>query len=287
MFDTILFPTDGSEAATAVEGHVFDLVATHGATLHVVNVADTAHDSVTRLGDDVVDVLEREGERIVEGVADRAPSHAVPTVTEVFQGGVPETIAEYAARTGADLVVMPTHGRTGVERFLLGSVTEGVVRRTSVPVLTVRPDAEMRHPYRRILVPTDGSGGAVAARGVGIDLAGAYTAPLHVLSVVNVANLGPNVHSTVQIDELEERATRDVDEAVDAAERASVEAVGTVEHGNPVHRVVGEYVDDRDIDLVVMGTHGRTGLDRQLLGSVAERTIRTAPVPVLVVPNPE
>jgi nucleotide-binding universal stress UspA family protein len=158
------------------------------------------------------------------------------------------------------------------------------MRRAAGPVLAVRPDAEIHHPYRRVLVPTDGSECADAALETAIDVANAYSAPLHVLSVVDVVSLGADVYSTVQIDDLEAQATREVDTAVEVAERASVEAVGAVERGTAVHRTICEYAGDQGIDLVVMGTHGRTGIDRHLLGSVAEQTVRTASIPVLTVP---
>jgi nucleotide-binding universal stress UspA family protein len=285
MYDPILFPTDGSDGAEAVTDHVLDVAARHGSTVHVLNVADTAHDSVTRLGGEVVDVLEHEGERVVSGVADRAEDRGVPTVTAVRQGRVPATILEYAAGVGAELIVMPTHGRTGVERLLLGSVTERVLRRAPAPVLTLRPDVvdDITYPYRSLLVPTDGSPPAEAAVELGVGIGGAYDATLHLLSVVDITSLGVDIHSTVQVEQLERQAESDVAAAGETARSAAVETVDTVEHGSAVHRVIGEYVEEHGVDLVVMGTHGRTGLDRVLLGSVAERTVRTAPVPVVTV----
>jgi nucleotide-binding universal stress UspA family protein len=140
MFDHVLFPTDGSDGANSVFDHVLDVAETHGATVHILHVADTAHDSVTQIEGRVVDVFEREGERIVEELADRAASRDVSVVTDVIQGGVPETILAYADRYDIDLIVMPTRGRTGLKRLFLGSVTERIVRESPVPVLTLHPD---------------------------------------------------------------------------------------------------------------------------------------------------
>jgi len=287
MYDRILFPTDGSDGAAAVRDLVFDLADTHGATLHIINVADTTHDSVTRIGGEIVDVLEREGERIVRETGERADERGLDTVTEVLQGGVPETITAYADEYGMDLVVMPTHGRTGIERLLLGSVTENVVRHSSVPVLTIDPDdlAEVQYPYRDVLVPTDGSGCADAALDTGIGIAAAHDATLHVLSVVDTVSLGVDVHSTAQIDALEEQANEAVARGGELAESASVAAVEAVEHSASVHRSIREYAEEHGIDVIVMGTRGRTGVDRYLLGSVAEKAVRTAGVPVLTVPG--
>lgn len=285
MYDQILFPTDGSEGAAAVSDHVFDLAETHGATLHVINVADTTHDSVTRIEGQIVDVLEREGEKLVQETAARAEERNLETVTDVLQGGVAETITAYAAKYDIDLVVMPTHGRTGIERLLLGSVTENVMRHSSVPVLTLDPDdlADVQYPYRNILVPTDGSESADAALQAGIDTAAIHDTTVHVFSVVDTASLGVDVYSTAQVDMLEEQATEEVARGGKLAEDASVEAVEAVEHSATIHRSICEYAEDNGVDLIVMGTRGRTGVERYLLGSVAEKTVRTAGVPVMTV----
>jgi nucleotide-binding universal stress UspA family protein len=285
MFDRILFPTDGGDGADAAFDHVLDLAADHGATVHLLNVADTTHDSVTRIGGEIVDVLEREGEEIVEAAADRAAERGVETVTEVLQGGVPDTITAYAEEYEMDLVAMPTRGRTGFDRLLLGSTTERVVRESTVPVLSVRPDGEtMRYPYRNILVPTDGSERAGDALDRALTLAEHAGATVHVLSVVDVGSVGIEGYSGV--DALVEGAEETVADAAATAEAAGVESVEAVEVGSSAARGIRAYADENDVDLVVMGTQGRTGVERYLLGSVAERTVRTSSIPVLTVPDP-
>ncbi|KDS92124.1 universal stress protein UspA [Halorubrum saccharovorum] len=285
MFDRILFPTDGSDGASAAFDHVLDIAADHGATVHVLNVADTTHDSVTRIGREVVDVLEREGDEIVEAAADRAADRGVETVTEVLQGGVAETIATYAGDHGIDLVAMPTRGRTGLDRLLLGSTTERVVRASTVPVLSIGPDGETaRYPYRNVLVPTDGSERADDALDRALTLADRAGATIHLLSVVDVGSVG--IEGYAGVDALVEGTEETVAEAAATAEKAGVETAEAVEVGSSAARGIEAYVDENDIDLVVMGTQGRTGVERYLLGSVAERTVRTSPVPVLTVPDP-
>ncbi|MFB6196186.1 MAG: universal stress protein [Haloplanus sp.] len=283
MFETLLFPTDGSEGATAAFDHVLDVAAANDATVHVVNVADTTRDSVTQIRGEVVDTLEREGRDIVEKAADRAEKRGVATVTEVLQGEPYSTIVDYAETRAVDLVVMPTHGRRGLDRFLLGSTTERVVRRSEVPVLTIRPEDDIRYPYRNVLVPTDGSDCADDALSLAIGVV-ADEASLHLLSVVDVTTLGVDVRADILADTLEESATDIVDEAAERAAEAGVDDVSTdVRFGTSVSRTVRSYVEDHDIDLIVVGTHGRTGLDRYILGSVTDRIIRTSPVPVLTV----
>lgn len=283
MFDKLLFPTDGGDGAAAVFGHVLDVAEAHDATVHVLNVADTTRESVTQIQGRIVDALERAGAETVREAATRGRDRGVPTVTEVLQGEPYRTIVDYAETYDIDLVIMPTHGRRGLERFLLGSTTERVVRRSDVPVLTIRPDDDVtvRYPYRTVLIPTDGSDSAGAALDVGFEVADAASAAVHLLSVVDVTTLGVDVRADIQADALEESATEIVDTAAERANAAGIDPTTAVEFGGSIPRVIRSYVTDHDVDLVVVGTHGRTGFDRYVLGSVAESLVRTAPVPVL------
>jgi nucleotide-binding universal stress UspA family protein len=137
--------------------------------------------------------------------------------------------------------------------------------------------------YERILVPTDGSPAAEAAVEQAVSLAAQYDATLHALYVVDTS-----AYSTIEagaeiiINALEEEGEAAVQEIAEAGEEAGVDVETTVTAGT-AYRSILEYVDDHDVDLVVMGTHGRRGLDRYLLGSVTERVVRTADVPVLTV----
>jgi len=152
-------------------------------------------------------------------------------------------------------------------------------------VLTIpgTDDGPATYPFEDVLVPTDGSEGAMAAVGPALDVASTYGARVHALSVVDTVGMGFDVRSATMIDALEEAAQAAVDAVADRAKRASVSSVDTaIVQGTPAD-AIRSYVDDHDVDLVVMGTHGRTGLRRYLLGSVAERTIRTSSVPVMTV----
>ena len=136
--------------------------------------------------------------------------------------------------------------------------------------------------YETILVPTDGSAGARAALAEAIDLAGAFDATIHSLYVVDTTATGTDVGYADVTDSLERIGEQATEEAVERATEAGVDAVGDVRSGTP-HRAILEYADEHGIDLVVMGTHGRTGLERYLLGSVTEKVVRLADVPVLTV----
>ncbi|MEF8851791.1 MAG: universal stress protein [Haloarculaceae archaeon] len=289
MYDNVLLPYDGSEGAAAVLHHAGEIAHWADATVQVIYVADTTRDSVTVVEGRTVDALVRKGEDVVEEAAKTLDTLGVEHDTDVVQGNPAPTVVDYAERYGQDLVVMPTHGRAGVSRYLIGSVSEKVVRLSSVPVLTVRmrTDESLEFPYENILVPTDGSTAATHAAEHMLSLAASLDATLHVLSVVDDAPLGPDVRSTISGNGSEETATDAVETVVSEAEtRGVMDIVRHIEHGTPVEEVL-DCIESNDIHAVGMGTTGRRGTDRILLGSVAEKTVRSSPVPVITVAGPE
>ena len=289
MYDSILLPFDGSDGAAAVLHHAGEIAHWADATVDVLYVADTTRDSVTVVAGQTVDTLVGEGENVVEEAAETLDTLGVAHDTDVVQGNPAPTIVEYAERYGHDLVVMPTHARDGVSRYVLGSVSEKVVRLSPVPVLTarMRPDERLTFPYERVLVPTDGSTAATHAAAHVLEFAAALNATVHVLSVVDDTALGADVRSTESGSEGERAAADAVEAVVSEADAHGVaDTVRHTEHGSPVEEILA-CAESNDVHAVGMGTTGRRGTDRILLGSVAERTVRSAPVPVVTVADPE
>jgi nucleotide-binding universal stress UspA family protein len=145
MYDAILVPTDGSETVGRAVDHAIELATTFDATVHALYVIDAALYSSLEAGvDTVITALETEGQAAVDDVADRCATAGLDAQTAVVVGTVHRSIRSYVDENDIDLVVMGTHGRRGIERFFLGSVTERTVRTLSVPVLTVRaaPDED-------------------------------------------------------------------------------------------------------------------------------------------------
>ena len=285
MYDDILLPTDGTTDGTEILDHASEIARWADARVRLLYVADTTRDSVVVAEGEVVDGLVRHGETLLAEAEAALDDRGIACETDVVQGVPAPTIVEYAQQYGHDLIAMPTHGREGLSRHLLGSVTEKVVRLSPVPVLTTRArsDEELNFPYERVLVPTDGSDAAGRAADHAIALAGALDAAVHVLSAVETAALGPDVRSTVSSAGEETAANEAVEAVVAAAESAGIDDVTThVSHGPP-DEAIREYVREHDVHAVVMGTTGRRGVDRILLGSVAEKTVRSAPVPVITV----
>ncbi|SFS11846.1 Nucleotide-binding universal stress protein, UspA family [Halomicrobium zhouii] len=285
MYEDILLPFDGSDGAAAALHHAAEIAHWSDATIHVLFVADTTRDSVTVVENQAVDVLVQKGEAVVEDAEKTLHTLGSDSESDVVQGNPAPMIVEYAERYDHDLIVLPTHGRKGVSRYLLGSVTEKVVRLASVPVLTVRmhADEQLTFPYENILVPTDGSDDAARAAEYAISLASALDATVHALSVVKEGPLGVDVRSSKGSQDRERAATDAVEDVVTRAEAVGVRnTVRHIERGSPVRKIL-DTIDSNEINAVVMGTTGRRGTERILLGSVTEKTVRSAPVPVITV----
>ncbi|PCR91505.1 universal stress protein [Natrinema ejinorense] len=144
MYDRILVPTDGSREVERALEYAFDLAERHDATvraLYVVNAAGYGGLPMETALEGVSDALREEGRSAIRRVEELAPDD-VTVETQVLEGTPSQVIVREADPSACDLVVMGTHGRGGIDRLLLGSVTERVVRRASVPVLTVQVDPD-------------------------------------------------------------------------------------------------------------------------------------------------
>ncbi|WP_121823078.1 universal stress protein [Halostella salina] len=290
MYDTILIPTDGSDHAAATAGHAQALARRFNATVHVISAVDlvTAGGMFNAGGVDseFVDRLEADAAETVESV-EALVTGETAVETAVVRGSPAEAILDYADDHDADLIAMGTHGRTGVDRYVAGSVTERVVRLADVPVLTAKPveDDGGEGQYDDILVPTDGSDHAAAAAEHAVGIAQAMDARVHALNVVDFSRVAasPNLRPPAELTErLEAEGEKATEAVAERAREAGVDAVTAVVEGSPSRDVLA-YAEDHGIDLIAMGTAGRTGLKRVLLGSTAERTLRHAEVPVLTV----
>jgi nucleotide-binding universal stress UspA family protein len=148
MYDRVLVPTDGSDPATEAADHAFDLADEHGASVHLLYIVEADYqgtveaygepDGMSAFTESILPALEAQGEEAAENLEAWAVERDLETTTEVRSGRARDDIVRYAEDEDIDLIVMGTHGRSGVERLLLGSVTERVLRESDVPVLVVR-----------------------------------------------------------------------------------------------------------------------------------------------------
>lgn len=141
MYDTILLPTDGSEGTEGAVEQAFDLAKTYDGTVHALYVVDLKEINAIEHTFDTTEYTKEfrnQGESILEDLESRAEDAGIE-INSVLAEGVPhESILDYSEDENMDLIVMGTHGRTGLDRYLVGSVTEKVIRLSDVPVLTTR-----------------------------------------------------------------------------------------------------------------------------------------------------
>jgi nucleotide-binding universal stress UspA family protein len=278
MYERLLLPTDGSDVASAAGEAAVALADRFGADLHVLAVRE-------RDGDATAD--EASCEATANAAVERAAAAGVDATPAVVDGELPVAglVLEYAADHGVDCVVVGTHGRTGLSRFVLGSVAEEVLRASPVPVVTVHGGTRLDGSFERVVVPTDGSEAATAGLDHAVGLALATGATLRVVSVVDTTIPRGDVDPGVVLEALETAAEAALDRAVERAEGAGVSSVERAVLRDVPYRAIVTDAADRDADCIVMGTHGRTGMDRALLGSVTERVVRLADAPVVGVPG--
>lgn len=289
MYGSILVPTDGSDHAARAAAHAACLAEAFGATIHLLNVVDVDAEagpfSAGGVGEEYLELLGEAGRETVEETAATLEYDDVRTA--VVTGRPAPGILDYVDEEGIELVVMGTHGRTGVQRYVLGSVAERVVSLADVPVLTVRAgeDTGPVEGYDEILVPTDGSEAAKVAIDPALAVAEVRDARIHAVNVIHVGAMAASPELTVPpetISALESIGEEATERIAERARDAGLDAVTSVQQGTPAETLI-DYTEENDIDLVAMGTAGRTGLSRFLLGSTTEQVIRHAEMPVLAV----
>jgi nucleotide-binding universal stress UspA family protein len=284
VIDRIVIPLDRSQLSESAIPFGVLLAQTLGSEIDFLHVIDKDDAEKTVAAEEYLST-------IVERFPPPAGHRAV-----IRAGDAAEGILE--ASGGANtMVVMATHGYTGLRRMILGSVADAVVRNARVPVALIRNDDEFRLPQERLsrlLVPLDGSERATQALPVAIELAKASQASLdllHVIVPVSVGELGagmdagyipPEVYESM-MDELEIVAREDLQTAAETAQQAGVDTTMYSPVGTPADSIL-HLSGETQADAIVMSTHGRGGARRVLLGSVATSIVQRSKVPVIVIP---
>lgn len=296
MLHTILVPLDGSAFAETALPTAFHLARRDDADVLVVRVHEPALPVTRTRGARVVDptldqVLREEERRYLDELPARLPASDRARVRiELLEGGIVETLAAHTRAAGTDLVVMTTHARGGLSRAWLGSVADGLLRRSPVPVLLLRPGGAEREEaagYRRVLLPLDGSevGEQVIERAVSV--AGTEGVGYTLLRVL-AASMTPT--QTVLPRRGETPATQTQRATVEHQLEATADALRS--RGLMVNVRIGvndspargilDYAEEWNADLVAMATHSRGGVERLLLGSVADKVLRESDRPLLL-----
>jgi len=288
MYERILVPTDGSDVAGVAAEAAITFARRFDAELHAVHVLEMG-DLPPGVEDEDADQFATRGNEALSTIGETASDNGVEATTTVVESDEPvhRALLTYADEHDVDCIVMGTHGRTGLDRFVLGSIVARTLRESPVPVMTVHEETVLEPDLDAVLVPTDGSACAEAAVDHGIELALATDATLHVVNVVNPRLMWDEYDSGDILEALGEAGEQALQAVGDQAAESGVKATqSSVLRGVPYRSII-EYADQRDVDCIVMGTHGRTGVDRYLLGSVTERVVRLSDVPVLAVKDQE
>ena len=290
----ILVPTDFSESATGALAPAVTVARTFGAELHLLH-GIVLHSWVPPEGagafPDLKEVEEAMAEKALEfldGLERDADCDDLTVVKAERRGTAPAPlILDYAEEEGIDLIVMATHGRRGIRRFLVGSVTEEVVQHAAVPVLTVHPSFEAKEEAEGplIIAAIDFSEVSRKAATEAADLARRLKGRLELLHVVlrpiHPATYDAFVDVGPDIEELMADARKRLEEMAGEMRQDSLAVETRVRVGGAA-QTVADYAESVGCELLVVGSKGLTGVSHFLIGSVAERVVRLATCPVLV-----
>lgn len=288
----VLFPTDFSECAERAFAHAVFLADQYAATLHVLSIMVPFEGEpgnpmayLQDLSEEAVDLAEY----ISDSESDLQTNLSVVYAREADVSAA-SGILSYAQEQDVDLIVMGTHGRRGIDHAFMGSVAEEVARVAPCPVFTIGMNAPAKpgQDIHNLLIPVDFSAFGGPALSYAKELALVYGAKLHLLHVIEDIGLpgaygyGASARFSINLSEMEKNSCK-------ALRAIGIKVLGE-EVPFEVHAIGGnaaldtvDFAAAHDIDLIVMATHGRTGIRRLVIGSVAEKVIRMARCPVFTV----
>jgi hypothetical protein len=269
-FERFLVASDGSEFSAAAVREALNMAGRCGAQVHVLSLVATGVEHEA-LGESILKQELETAQAHLDGIKAQADAAGVACETHLVQGNrVDREIVDLAERVRADVIVMGRRGRRGLARLMLGHATAQVIGLAHCNVLVVPRAAHVEG--RHMVLATDGSRFAETAAVTAGSLAKMCGTPVTVASVTTAS------HSP----ERRAEAQAAVGRVVGFMQSEGANAEGRVIEGEPANAIVG-VARERGADLIVTGSHGRTGLDRVLLGSTSERILNETPCAVLVV----
>jgi nucleotide-binding universal stress UspA family protein len=291
----IVVPLDFSPVSDAALTRAIALGKACDATLHLVHailpfdLSGFRHEFSTSLEQSDWARIHARAKADLEAAAGKVKAEGVPVTQTLVEDSPVEAIeAAYQAKEG-DMIVMGTHGFSGIKHMVLGSIAEKTLRTIHAPVFCVRgSESAQTEPIRRILVATDFSDPAAQAADFGVGLAKDLSASVELVHAVYSPNTAVAPYgvplSAEYLLAVRNAARLQIEELRDNLQREGV-TIDVFVHDGDATNVLCERAKTSQADLIVMGTHGYTGLKHVLFGSVAERVVRTAPCSVLTV-NP-
>jgi nucleotide-binding universal stress UspA family protein len=299
MYRTLLVPLDGSPLSEQALPAACHLAHRYKATLHLVHV-HVSNDFIYIEGMPVIDAqLHSRGREHEHAYLEQIHARVAETGLQAIVANptcdisVAQTLVAYAAAEEIDLIVMTTHGRGGLARFWLGSVADALVRWGAAPTLLMRPPevapADATAPsFQRILIPLDGSDLSEQILTHALALGRPFGAAYVLLCIVDVAGdeaitggALPNFE-TEQIQRRRNEAQQYLDGVAHRLQAAGVETETHVVIARQPALAILEGVHTHNVNLIAMATHGRSGIARLLVGSVTDKVMRGATMPMLL-----
>jgi len=292
----LLFPTDFSICAEQALAHAVFLAEKYDAEIHVLHVVTLFNDQPSIISNQITDTeatirkLEDIAEKQLDKVVDAKGSDYMKIITVTKREVSAATaILGYASDNNIDLIVMGTHGRRGLGHLLLGSAAEEVVRLAACPVFTIR---ELKEPkpvmkVNNILVPVDFSNYSKSALAYASEIALSYNAQLQVLHIIE-ETMHPafSISGKSSIFDLvpgiKEDSRKRIDKMLKDIVSDKVKSNVYIQAGRAASDII-KFAKENSTDLIVIATHGLTGLEHMLLGSVTEKVVRMAHCPVFTV----
>ena len=282
---SILCPVDFFPASERAFDYAVALARNYDSTLHLLHVVSavmpTSYEYQLNTAD-ILKQLEEDATKKLKDLATAAAGKGVRVRSHLQTGDIHESLEKAVGDTQADIVIMGTHGRRGFERWFLGSVTERVLRKCPVPVLTMsNVGSAIRVPpdVNKIMVTTDFSEGTNRAMEFAFAIAQEAPAEVTLLHVMQQPPEGREPLEGIR-KVLEEH----LDSMVPSEVRNWCHVVPRVEIGTPYQRILA-IAKETDVDLIVMNIHGIGIWERAVMGATAERVLRAAECPVLAIPK--
>jgi len=284
--ERLLLSTDGSEYSKGAVSEAIKLAKKCSSKLSVVSVIET-NPQFEAMAPQVVEKSERETREYLESVQEKARKEGIDCNLIILRGEDSyKYIVDEAVKNKSSMIVMGKRGRTGIKRLMMGSVTARVIGHSPCNVLVVPSEAHVE--FKIIVLAIDGSRYSVPAASEAIGTAKRNGSKLVVVSVVLSESITPldisfseGQRDRIANTELKE-AEKNVKAVKDAAQKEGVSVEGFVLSGIPYEAIIN-IANERKADLIVVGSHGKTGLEKLLVGSVAERVIVLSTCAVLVV----
>jgi nucleotide-binding universal stress UspA family protein len=289
-FKRIVVPTDFSDTAETAIKLGTELADYYGSNLDLVNVVDA---TVYAYAGYPFASLSKELMSGAEAALNKVKvTLKNGTLSRYLLSGSPaREITDHARRHKAEMIVIGTHGHGAVVRFFLGSVADRVLHEASCDVIvTKQPKGKVKHPkkrakpFTRILFPTDFSDTSKLALKRATSLTEDMDAELFVLHTIDDTLISTHVAEErhIILKELRTHALAEMRKQLPADLMNNFETIGAVKRGDPGKQIAA-YAETHHCDLIVMGTHGRTGIGRALIGSVADKVVRRAKCPVYLI----